>query len=93
MKVICGEVQFQNGSAECLHYDNLSLDLEKNTATLNGVELSLTAKEFAILELLMKYPDKVFSEIKSFSKYLEYRIFYRKQEDFELFISAICETN
>lgn len=59
-------IQFQNGSAECLHYDNLSLDLEKNTATLNGVELSLTAKEFAILELLMKYPDKVFSKSNLF---------------------------
>ena len=59
-------IQFQNGSAECLHYDNLSLDLENNTATLNGVELSLTAKEFAILELLMKYPDKVFSKSNLF---------------------------
>lgn len=59
-------IQFQNGSAECLQYDNLSLDLEKNTATLNGVELSLTAKEFAILELLMKYPDKVFSKSNLF---------------------------
>lgn len=59
-------IQFQNGSVECLQYDNLSLDLEKNTATLNGVELSLTAKEFAILELLMKYPDKVFSKSNLF---------------------------
>lgn len=55
-------VQFQNSQTECLQHNNLTLDLEKNTAFLNGIELSLTAKEFGILELLMKYPDKVFSK-------------------------------
>ena len=59
-------VQFENGSAECLHYDDLTLNLEKNTVFLKGTELSLTAKEFAILELLMKYPDKVFSKSNLF---------------------------
>ena len=59
-------VQFQNSQTECLQYNNLSLDLEKNTAFLNGIELSLTAKEFGILELLMKYPDKVFSKSNLF---------------------------
>ena len=33
---------------------------------MNGIELSLTAKEFGILELLMKYPDKVFSKSNLF---------------------------
>ena len=56
----------QNGSEGCLQYDNLTLDLEKNTAFLCETELSLTAKEFAILELLMKYPDKVFSKSNLF---------------------------
>ena len=51
---------------ECLQHNNLTLDLEKNTAFLNGIELSLTAKEFGILELLMKYPDKVFSKSNLF---------------------------
>ena len=59
-------VQFQNSQTECLQYNNLTLDLEKNTAFLNGIELSLTAKEFGILELLMKYPDKVFSKSNLF---------------------------
>ena len=59
-------VQFQNNQTECLQYNNLTLDLEKNTAFLNGIELSLTAKEFGILELLMKYPDKVFSKSNLF---------------------------
>ena len=52
-------VQFENRSAACL-------DLEKNTAFLKEAELALTAKEFAILELLMKYPDKVFSKSNLF---------------------------
>ena len=33
---------------------------------LQGAELPLTAKEFAILELLMKYPDKIFSKANLF---------------------------
>ncbi|RHS79731.1 DNA-binding response regulator [Firmicutes bacterium AM43-11BH] len=59
-------VQFQNSQTKCLQHNNLTLDLEKNTAFLNGIELSLTAKEFGILELLMKYPDKVFSKSNLF---------------------------
>lgn len=55
-------VQFQNDSQAHLHHDDLSLDLKNNTASLQGNELFLTAKEFAILELLMKYPDKIFSK-------------------------------
>ena len=42
------------------------LDLNDNTAFLQGSELTLTAKEFAILELLMKYPDKIFSKANLF---------------------------
>ena len=59
-------VQFENRSAACLQYGDLCLDLEKNTAFLKEAELALTAKEFAILELLMKYPDKVFSKSNLF---------------------------
>lgn len=59
-------VQFQSGSLDYLQYDELILDLEKNTASLREIELPLTAKEFAILELLMKYPNKVFSKANLF---------------------------
>ena len=55
-------VQFENRSAACLQYGDLCLD----TAFLKEAELALTAKEFAILELLMKYPDKVFSKSNLF---------------------------
>ncbi|MCI6468042.1 MAG: response regulator transcription factor [Faecalicatena sp.] len=59
-------VQFQCGLQGCLQYDGLELDLERNTAILQGIELSLTAKEFSILELLMKFPEKVFSKANLF---------------------------
>lgn len=59
-------VQFQCGLQGCLQYDDLKLDLERNTAILHGIELSLTAKEFSILELLMKFPEKVFSKANLF---------------------------
>ena len=40
--------------------------MNDNTAFLQDSELTLTAKEFAILELLMKYPDKIFSKANLF---------------------------
>lgn len=59
-------VQFQNNSQNVLKYEDLILDFEKNLVSVQGIELSLTAKEFSILELLMKYPDKVFSKANLF---------------------------
>ena len=49
-----------------LRHDELELDLKDNTVCLRGRELSLTAKEMAILTLLMRYPDKVFSKANLF---------------------------
>ncbi|MDO4286016.1 MAG: response regulator transcription factor, partial [Eubacteriales bacterium] len=59
-------VQFQKGPPACLRHGDLMLDLDDNIAFLQGRELALTAKEFAILELLMKYPDKIFSKANLF---------------------------
>lgn len=59
-------VQFQKTPQSSLQYDDLALDLSKNTVSLHGKELTLTAKEFAILELMMKYPDKIFSKANLF---------------------------
>ena len=50
----------------CLQYNGLRVDAVQNIATLQGRELELTAKEFAILLLLMEYPDKVFSKANLF---------------------------
>ena len=59
-------VQFQKDNPTHLRHGDLILDLNDNTAFLQGSELTLTAKEFAILELLMKYPDKIFSKANLF---------------------------
>lgn len=59
-------VQFQKDTPTYLCHGDLILDLNDNTAFLQGSELTLTAKEFAILELLMKYPDKIFSKANLF---------------------------
>lgn len=59
-------VRYQSNTQDILQYEELTLDFEKNTASVRGIELSLTAKEFSILELLMKYPDKIFSKANLF---------------------------
>ena len=58
--------KMQECSKNRLVYKDLILDTDKNTIYLKDEELLLTAKEFAILELLMKYPDKVFSKANLF---------------------------
>ena len=57
---------FQTGGSAALEYKGLKVDPENKTASLDGTELSLTAKEYAILELLLKYPQKVFSKANLF---------------------------
>lgn len=47
-------------------YRNLTLYPEKLTAFIGEEELTLTAKEYRILELLIQYPDKVFSKANLF---------------------------
>ena len=59
-------VQFQTAAPKRLQYNNLVWDGDKNTVFLNNQEVPLTAKELAILELLMRYPDKVFSKANLF---------------------------
>lgn len=49
-----------------LTYKNLILDITAGTATVCGKALSLTSKEFAILELMLKYPTKLWSKANLF---------------------------
>lgn len=44
-----------------LTYDILRVDLDSRRGYLDGREVSLTAKEFDLLELLMTHPNKVYS--------------------------------
>lgn len=59
-------VQYQDTPGQILKFRDLVLDLENHTVCLKGTELILTAKEYGILELLMKYPDKIFSKSNLF---------------------------
>ena len=50
-----------------LEYEGLTLDRERFRVSVNGTGLSkITKQEFAILELLMKHPKKVFSKEEIF---------------------------
>lgn len=52
--------------AEILTHKNLSLHVKEGRAFLNGRELTLTSKEYAILQLLLSHPDKIFSRSNIF---------------------------
>ncbi|MBP1534783.1 MAG: response regulator transcription factor [Ruminococcus sp.] len=52
--------------SKVLTYKNLSLDLEAGAATVCSKTLTLTSKEFAILELMLKNPTKLWSKANLF---------------------------
>ena len=49
-----------------LNFKNIILDTEARKVKVNQVDLSLTFREFSILELLMRNPNKVFSRANIF---------------------------
>lgn len=53
-------------SGNRLTFKDLTLDKETRSVTVNGSEVVLTAREFAILELFMAFPKKVFSKANLF---------------------------
>lgn len=61
----CGSRKSQI-APEVLSVGKLTLDTESKTAIVHDQELPLTAKEYSILELLMRYPHKVFSKANLF---------------------------
>ena len=56
VKVLCG-----NGADKKLVIGDLKLDCEGRRVFIAGKEINLTAKEFDVLELLAKNPNKVYS--------------------------------
>ena len=61
----CGSSEAQR-APEILQAGKLAVDTESKTASVDGQELVLTAKEYGILELLMRDPHKVFSKANLF---------------------------
>lgn len=48
-------------------FRNITINTDTYTATKDGEKLSLTAKEFEILKLLMKNPDKVYTKAQIYN--------------------------
>ena len=55
------QLESQDGGKK-LAFKHLVLDIDGKCAAVNGTPLSLTAKELAILQLFMEYPNKTFSK-------------------------------
>ncbi|MDC7783993.1 response regulator transcription factor [Priestia megaterium] len=53
---------------EVLFHRGIELNCDNYTCKVQGTEVELTAKEFAILELLIRHPLKVFSKSQIFNK-------------------------
>ncbi len=51
---------------DTLTFGNIVLDRSKKSVTVDGNELTLTSKEYTILELMMQNPDKLFSKANIF---------------------------
>lgn len=57
----------QNEPAKAvLTYKDIQVDVDAKTVSVNGAEVSLTVREFNILQLLMSTPKKVFSKANVF---------------------------
>ncbi len=52
----------EDKSSNIKNYKKLSVDFDNNCAMVNGRNLVLTAKELAILQLFLTYPNKTFSK-------------------------------
>ena len=61
----------RSDDTEILTHKNLSLHVKEGRAFLNGKELSLTVKEYAILQLLLSNPNKIFSRSNIFDSLWE----------------------
>lgn len=53
--------QKKSESSHIISKGDLKIDCESRRVRIGGVEINLTAKEFDVLELLAKHPDKVYS--------------------------------
>jgi len=60
-------IQFTPETASLLSHHDLLMDRDSRKVTAAGMDISLTAREFAILELLMLNPKKVFTKANIYS--------------------------
>jgi DNA-binding response OmpR family regulator len=55
-------VQLRRGVADALHYGDITLDTDAFDAIVNGKNAGLSKREYEILRLLMRHPQKVFTK-------------------------------
>ena len=60
------EIQTTGATSKCLTYKDIELDCINHTVKVARQEILLTVKEYCILELLLKYPDKIYSKANLF---------------------------
>ncbi|MDO5519785.1 MAG: response regulator transcription factor [bacterium] len=53
---------FEKKKESVFVYDNIRVDVEAREVLIGDIVVNLTAKEFSILELFLRYPTKVFSK-------------------------------
>jgi DNA-binding response OmpR family regulator len=56
----------KTGDNQVITHKNLTLNRKDGRVFIKGEQISLTTKEYAILELLLSYPDKMFSKSNIF---------------------------
>lgn len=57
----------KSGESRVLTFKNLTLNHDTRQVVVNDTEVTLTVKEFDILELLLRYPKKVFTRENLFT--------------------------
>jgi len=61
METVCRRQGGESNISAVLQISDVTMNRESKIVTSAGTQIDLTAKELAILELLMHYPDKLFS--------------------------------
>lgn len=71
IKVVCKRASAQDLSSSVLTIADLELDLVKKVARRNGETIELTAKEYSLLEFLMRNKGRVLSRVQIVEKVWE----------------------
>jgi DNA-binding response OmpR family regulator len=66
------QIQPENLASQVLKYEDIELDLIRHEVTRGGKRIELTAKEFALLEYLMRNAGQVLTRDQIISKVWEY---------------------
>ncbi|MBI5947372.1 MAG: response regulator transcription factor [Chloroflexi bacterium] len=72
VRALARRSRMNNGQASSLQVGDLELDLRSREAIRGGKRIELTAKEFALLELLMRHPGQVLTRTQLLDRVWNY---------------------